>query len=170
MGKPVVIIDRNLNNNNFYSIEIDNFNAVHEGISYLIKNGHKNIYYFSEPQNSLALQNRLKGYIRALADHSISFDRNKILTNQECRTEKVKGGYSLFMKIKDYIKPPIAIFATSDLIAYGAMKATMNSGFEIPKDVSFLGFDNIFLSEYMTPSLTTIKQPKRKMGKVCNWL
>jgi DNA-binding LacI/PurR family transcriptional regulator len=64
------------------------------------------------------------------------------------------------------IEKPAAVFASSDYFTFGAIKAVFDNGFKVPDDISFMGFDNIHLSAYIYPSLTTIKQPKKHMGRV----
>lgn len=161
-----VFIDRIINNKDGYSINIDNFKAVYKGIDYLISKGHRNIYFLSQPMTLPTLRFRLEGYKKALSDNRIKINESKILLNERCKINKMEGGYEIFSNIAECIEKPAAIFGTSDLIVVGAMKAAIEKGFKVPEDISFLGFDNIAPCKYINPSLTTIKQPKKKMGRI----
>jgi DNA-binding LacI/PurR family transcriptional regulator len=62
-------------------------------------------------------------------------------------------------------KPPTAVFCYNDMSAYGAMRAVRDAGLRIPDDISIAGFDDLFLSSYTDPPLTTVRQPKQEMGR-----
>jgi len=68
-------------------------------------------------------------------------------------------------KILKKAELPTAVFAAEDQMALGALKAAFEMKVKIPQDISLIGFDNIVQSRYSTPSLTTVSQPKRKMGR-----
>jgi len=165
-GIPVVVVDRKIADKKVPSVEVDNFKAVYDGIKYLVDNGHKNIYYFTEPITMGTLKDRLNGYREALIDSGIGVNEAKVMINKEFQTKKTQMGYMIMSRLLSKIKIPAAVFATSDLIAFGAMRASLEFGFKVPDEISFLGYDNIFLSEFMNPPLTTIKQPKKNMGRV----
>ena len=61
---------------------------------------------------------------------------------------------------------PTAFFADNDMIALGAMKALQEMGYEIPKDISIIGFDDLPFSEISNPPLTTLRVPKQEMGRL----
>jgi LacI family transcriptional regulator len=72
-------------------------------------------------------------------------------------------------------KPLTAVFAVTDELAIGAMKALSDSGLKVPEDVSVIGLDDIDISAFTTPGLTTVRQPIFEMGKksadlVCEWI
>ena len=79
---------------------------------------------------------------------------------------KKKFGYISMKEILDNIEIPAAIFATSDLIILGCIKAALESNFKIPDQISFLGYDNLFFCDFINPQLTAINHPKKKMGIV----
>ncbi|PQP89941.1 LacI family DNA-binding transcriptional regulator, partial [Paenibacillus sp. AR247] len=78
------------------------------------------------------------------------------------RAEMGEEGFKRLMKLPE---PPTAIFATSDYKAFGAMNAARESGMNIPKDISIIGYDDVKLGEYSYPRLTTVNQNTRKMGQ-----
>ena len=70
----------------------------------------------------------------------------------------------MMLKLMELEKPPTAVFSACDIMAFGAIKAIQEKGKRVPEDISVIGFDDISLSRYMTPSLTTIKQPAVEKG------
>ena len=163
---PIVAVDIKIENGLIPSVEVDNYKAVKEGINYLIGMGHKNIYYFLEPLSLDITKDRLKAYKDCLSDNGINVDSDKIIIDKRLEISKTQVGYDIMKEIIGRIDIPAAVFASSDLIIIGTMKAAIEKGYRIPQDMSFLGFENIFLSEFINPPLTTIKQPKQEMGRV----
>lgn len=164
-GAPIVAIDIKIEDDLIPSVEVDNYRAVKEGIEYLLKMGHKNIYYFSEPLSLGVTIDRLNAYKDCLRENNLEVDENKIILNKGLEINKTQVGYEIMKEKIEYIKAPAAVFATSDLIIIGTMKAAIEKGYKIPDDISFLGNENIFLSEFINPPLTTIKHPKKEMGR-----
>lgn len=165
-GVPILAIDIKIDNKIVPSIGVDNYKAIYDGIEYLINFGHENIYYFSEPLNMKIILERFKAYKDCLKDNNIEFDNSKVFTDKRLEIRKTEMGYVIMNEILQNIKIPAAVFGASDLIIIGAMKATLEKGFNIPDDISFMGYDNIYLCDYLNPPLTTIKQPKKNMGKL----
>ena len=77
----------------------------------------------------------------------------------------VMGGYKAMQQLLQVADRPTAIFAAGDMMAIGAMKAIQEAGLQIPDDISVVGFDDIELSQYVTPSLTTIRQDSQTIGQ-----
>jgi len=163
---PILALDIKIDNGIIPSIEVDNYRGMYSGIKYLIDQGHKNIYYFSEPIISLIGSDRLKAYKDCLKDNKIKFDDTKVFIDKRLEIKKTEVGYEIMSEILESIKMPAAVLGTSDLMIIGAMKAVTKKGLSIPEDISFLGYDNIYLCDYVNPPLTTIKQPKKNMGKL----
>lgn len=165
-GVPIVAVDIKIKDDSIPSVQVNNYNAIKNGIQYLINAGHKNIYYLSEPLILGISKDRLDAYKDCLRDNSISLDENKIILDKGLEIQKTQVGYRIVKELLKVIKPQSAIFATSDLIIIGAMKATVESGYKIPDDISFLGNEDIFLSEFTNPPLSSIRHPKKEMGRV----
>jgi LacI family repressor for deo operon, udp, cdd, tsx, nupC, and nupG len=165
-GIPVVILDRNVENVPISSVEINNQQAVYEAIQYLIDNGHKRIGYISESLKIDTLKKRLEGYKLALNDNDIDYDPEIVFINEKLQAIKVDHGYELMKSVLSSIEEmPTAFFGASDIIAVGAMKAIKEKNLRIPGDISIMGFDDIALSKFTEPPLTTVSQPKLEMGE-----
>jgi len=164
-GIPIVALDAKIKNKMIPSIDTDNYKGAYEGVEYLINMGHKNIYFISEPLFLETTKDRWKAYIDCLKNYNIKLDKSKIIIDEGLKVKKAQIGKEIMDEILKNIEIPAAFFGTSDLIIIGAMKAALEKKISIPDDISFLGYDNIFWCEYTNPPLSTIKQPKKEMGK-----
>lgn len=128
---------------------------------YLIENGHTHIACLSGHLDKTLCIERIQGYKRALAEHDIPFDENNIFEgNFECDTAVEIADRILALPVR-----PTAVFCFNDTMALGMMSRLQQNGIRIPYDISIIGYDNIDLAEYFSPPLTTIHQPKRRVGK-----
>jgi len=128
---------------------------------YLTDRGHKDIACLSGHLNKLACQERIAGFRRAMAESNLEVNDNWILEgNFECDTAVLAADKILAMD-----KKPTAVFCFNDTMALGLMSRLQQKGIRIPEDMSVIGYDNIELAEYFSPPLTTIHQPKRRVGK-----
>lgn len=158
---PAIIVD-NFIGPEYTTIIMDNFDGMRQGIEYLYKLGHRKILHIAGPQTHRSFQERLYAFKLFMGEFP---DTVPLITFTE--EPRVDGGYSA---IKEYFSQnreiPSAIFAGNDLIAIGTIKALRELGFEVPKDISVMGFDDIELSKNFDPPLTTIRVPKRRMGSL----
>ena len=163
---PVVLTSPNNHNKNYakgYSyISIDNKKASYEATKFLIENGHKKIVLMiadSYSEDGLNKE-RLLGFKEALDNYNIKYDENNILEGHYRSDISYKETVNLLQRENDVT----AIFATSDIMAIGCAKAIVDSGKEIGKDISLIGFDGMEISEFYNPPISTIKQPKEVMS------
>jgi len=141
---------------------IDNTVASQLIVSHLISYGHKRIGVISGQEKSDVTQQRLNGYKNALKQHGLQIDERII----EFGVFSVRSGEEITTRLLDRFDDLTALFCMSDELAIGAMRAVRKRGLDIPGDLSITGFDNIEISEYTTPPLTTITQPARRIGKL----
>ncbi len=159
---PIVQIDRKIFDTNYTSIAIDNILSAYKATSYLIDLGHTRIVHITGDMNTQTGQERLEGYKKALRDSDIEVRDDYIF----------QGDYNLRYSQGDLKKlfksdiRPTAIFTAYDLMAVGTYKLIRDCGLTIPEDVSIVGHDNIDLSSLVKPSLTTVSQPKYRMGQL----
>ena len=147
---------------NYSSVGIDNSQSAYEAVNYLIGKGHRNIALILGEANDMGVSWwRLGGYKKALEDNSIEVDEELIMSGDYTSSRA-------YEKVKEILKTRkdiTAIFALSDIMALGAMKAVIDSGLRVPEDISIIGFDGMEESKYYNPSITTVKQPKREMAE-----
>lgn len=160
----VIYIDKCDSTDKIPYIMIDNYKSSYDACSYLINKECKNIYYISQSVLTKPLINRKNGIIDALKDNDLPYSNKVINTNEVCFS-KMEAGY-LAMKYILEIDQPDAIIATSDLVAIGALRFIHEKGLKVPADISIIGFDNIEISKYCIPTLTTISQPMKQMGEL----
>ena len=160
-GLPIVLLDRKLLKSNLCSVTVDNVKGSVDAVEHLIKLGNKTIGFISGPKNSFDNKERLKGYLDTLKNHSIEVNDKYILKGKF--TEE--SGYEA---IRDFLSCnkdiPDAFFSSNDEMAIGAIKAFHEAGIKVPQDVAVVGFDDILLSSYIKPKLTTIRRPMYELG------
>ncbi|KQA39197.1 substrate-binding domain-containing protein [Vibrio cholerae] len=128
---------------------------------YLIECGHKEIGCITGPLIRHQAQMRYEGYKRALAEAGIAMNPDWIVESDfEC-----EGGYQAFEKLYQRGKLPSALFVSNDMMAMGVIQAASQRGLRIPDDLSLIGYDDVHIAKFMTPALTTIHQPKYRLGK-----
>ena len=158
---PVIQCCEQANIDSIPEVRIDDFAAMYDMVTRLIKQGRKNIMYLSNDNILPSTTLRLEGYKQALKDGGIEFDENLILKgnygyrNASLLTEK-------FIKTQ---KPFDAVVCNSDRMAAGAISVIKENGFSIPDDIQVSGFDNIDLCHMVTPSITTVSQDRKTIGK-----
>lgn len=158
---PVVLACEYIPGSDIPSVSIDNESAARKITKHLIELGHTRIAHIMGPSNVVLSQARLNGYTQALRQHGIMED--ELLIQEGDYT--LHSGYLITRKLLSINRIPTAIFAANDEMAIGAMRAIHESGLQVPKDISVVGFDDINISSYVTPSLTTIQQPRYEIGQ-----
>ena len=158
---PVVIGIRYFSEKTIANVTIDNIKATKDITSYMLNLGHKRICYLGGPEGVPIYQDRASGYMEALKERGIPVDHSLIV---HC-TPDVQGGYDAISSLlHDADRKFTAIVASGDIMAIGAIRALNDRGLKIPDDVAISGFDDIAFSALVTPSLTTVRQPKHQIG------
>ncbi len=128
---------------------------------YLISKGHTDIACLSGHYEKAVCKERIIGFNRALAEAGIEMKDDRILEgNFECDTAVIAANRIAAMEDR-----PTAVFCFNDTMALGLISRLQQLGVRVPEDISVIGYDNIELAEYFSPPLTTIHQPKRRVGK-----
>lgn len=153
-----------LHDEDFASVSIDDFAAAYRAVDYLISLGHRRIAALVPSRSDHSVSElRYKGYCAALEDRNISFEDALVAESAGCfeLPEAYEGMGALLDSHVDFT----AVFAASDTVAIGAMKALEDRGLKVPEDVSVIGIDGLIVSEYSNPTLTTLVQPAEEMGR-----
>lgn len=160
---PLVILDNYFDYPNADYILINNVQGAYHATDYLIKYTKHQPGYLHSSYLINNFDERADGFFKALRKNGMSTSRSII----HHLSPSIEGAYA-DMKQLLVQKEPLAdcYFADNDLIALGAMRAFQEYGYEIPKDISIIGFDNMPLCTYAQPSLTTIHVPKEYMGQM----
>lgn len=155
---PLVVIGRPFHTTDVSYIDVDNVNSAYSAVCHLIRLGYKHIGTIAGPGNSTVSLDRKEGYQKALIEWGHDLDESLIAEGDFTEA----GGYSAMQKLLP--ARPDAIFAASDIMAIGAMRAVREAGPSIPDDIAFVGFDDLPLASFPNPQLTTIRQPVLQFG------
>ena len=158
---PAVFVDLDITGENATYVMSDNISGAKKAINYLVELGHKKIGMITGEKMTKPAQDRLIGYKNALADNNIEYQSKWVIEGEFSET----GGYNSMKKIIKLNEHPTAVFCQGDKIAFGAIKAINESEYKVPEDFSIIGFDDIEISSYIEPKLTTVHQNKFDMGK-----
>ena len=140
----------------FYSVDVDNVQAAKMATEHLIQLGHQRIGCITNAKpNFTASADRLRGYQLALKMHDIPFD-DCLLRYGDFDPQ---SGYRAMQGLLSVNPRPTAVFVASDVVAYGAVSALQDAGLSVPNDMAIIGFDDVPLSEFMQPRLSTVHLP-----------
>jgi LacI family transcriptional regulator len=144
----------------FASVETDDVTASFAATKHLLDLGHTRVAFLAGPVAAPSAQERLEGYRRALREANIPPD-DKLIFNAGSTIEE---GEKAALQMLNESPGATAVQAVNDLVAIGAANIFLNQGLRIPQDLSIVGFGNILLSEHFRVPLTTIRQPKLRLG------
>ncbi len=155
---PFVIIGKNPFYKNISYVDLNNVKAGYIGAKYLIEKGHDSIIFFLGKESFTVNHDRAKGFLSACREFGISEALVEYgITNAKIAYKKTK-------KLLEKSNIPRAIFISGDERAQGVYYAVYEKSLRIPEDVAVLSIDNLPISEYFSPSLTTIDQSVDKMA------
>jgi DNA-binding LacI/PurR family transcriptional regulator len=144
----------------FVNVETDDLTASQAITRHLIELGHRRIAFFSGPAAAPSSQERVEGYRRALRDANLAWD-DRLIFNAGGTIEE---GEKAALQMLDESPEATAVQAVNDLVAIGAASVFLNQGLAIPRDLSVAGFGNVLVSEHFRVPLTTVRQPKLRLG------
>lgn len=143
------------------SVDIDNYAGALCATEHLIKSGHRRIATITGPTGLHAVNARLDAYRDALRASGISVDEALVEASSEWGA---RGGREAASRLLDSGVEFTALFAQTDLIAFGAMRELTARGVSVPRDISVIGYDDHPLAEFFNPPLTTVRQPVSDLG------
>ena len=144
-------------------VGVDDRRAAIDAIRHLLSLGHRDIAVITGDMDSASSRKRLEGFRWAMADAGLAVNENWVVFGQY-RPEDGESAARQLMMLKDR---PSAVFCFSDEMAIGCMHALKEQGFNVPSDMSVMGFDGIPFARYAAPPLTTIAQPTERIGAEC---
>jgi LacI family transcriptional regulator len=138
----------------------DNYYIIKDIFSTLFDLGHRRIAFIKGTAHHQHGLLRFKGYRQALREHGISFDPRY----ECCGSYNIPSGYSAMELLLGLAEPPSAVIASNDLMAIGAIRAINDHGLRVPHNISIVGFDDLEISEFLEPSLSSVKVPSWELG------
>ena len=163
MNKPFVTLDDELWNDPASSVHVNHFEGGYAATEYLLRIGRKRVAYVSEPLAMEAIKERLAGYKKAHEDNGLPVDKSLVITAHSVY-DKFQMGMELGRKIVE--RNPDGIFAASDVLAFGVLRALSEAGKRVPEDIALVGYDDVPMAKVATPALSTIAQPVNKMVEI----
>lgn len=152
---PMIVLDRDVHLSDTDVLLVDNFQGGYQAAKYLIGLGHTRIGCITGPSILTPSADRVKGYQAALEEVGIPVNPDYIVAGDF----QVSGGEQGMRDLLNLNPPPTAVFSCNDLMAIGAMRQIREAQLSVPDDISLIGFDDIALTSYISPQLTTIAQP-----------
>lgn len=158
---PIVLVDSYATERRYDSVVTDNTGGAADAVTHLLHHGHSRIAVVgTEPDSFPSIRQRRQGYLNTLADHGIQDAYCADSFYIEDAAESATTG--LLQRHPEVT----ALFCANDVVAVGAMRAAQALGCRVPDDLSIVGFDNISLTSYLHPPLTTMDVDKISMGRL----
>jgi LacI family transcriptional regulator len=159
-GFPIVCLDRDVDSTSVPLVQVDNRLGAHLATRHLLDLGHVQIAHVEGAPELRISHERVEGYLGAFRSLGLEPDPGRRAVG--AFTEE--GGYEATRELLGRIDFT-AVFAANDLSAIGVISALVESGRRVPDDVSVVGFDDLRLSRFTTPPLTTVHQPAREIAR-----
>jgi DNA-binding LacI/PurR family transcriptional regulator len=160
-GIPIVAVDNQTIEDYQYSISHDHYYGSCQLSEHLLNMGHSKIAYLGNPRSTRVNRERQKGFLDTLTQANLPVPSEYVFNGPNGRLDGGEAGADYFLTLAE---PPTAIVCFNDLMAIGFMHRYRESNLSIPKNCSIVGFDNIAISAYLVPPLTTFEQPKYELG------
>jgi len=142
------------------NVRADSYNGARAATEHLIELGHRRIGFVSGAVESSQAYERLRSYRDTMAQHNL-LDSGLVRPGNFTQ----RRGFEAAGELLDLPRPPTAIFAASDVTAFGVMDAVKDRGLRIPEDISVVGFDDVAAAGQSHPALTTVRHPVTEMGE-----
>jgi len=158
---PMVAVNEPLPDSTVPFVGVDNFEGARIAVEHLISQGHKRVSFVGRSPGREVNRLREEGYRKALAGAGLTVDP-RLIIDGDGTTESGRAAAEL-MFVRDAL--PTAFFCVNDATALGVIIALNARHYDLPRQFSVMGFDDISFSSFVTPSLTTMKQPRHRIGE-----
>ena len=161
-GVPAVLVGRPAEPVPASYVDADNRGGAGKAVEHLVRRGRRRIATITGPLDMGVGLDRLEGYRDGLAAAGLAVDEDLVETGDFTG----EGGAAAMARLLARPGPPVdAVFAASDLMAAGALRALRAAGRRVPEDVAVVGFEDSAVARYAQPPLTTVRQPIEEMGR-----
>lgn len=160
-GVPTVLVDRGDPDLALDTVRVDNISAARAAVEYLLRLGHRRVAIISGLTTGVPTRaGRVKGYQQALEAAGIALRPEY---EQVCATS-IENGWQAAQNLLDLPEPPTALFAANTFLALGALQLIREREIQVPRDLSFLIFDDPEWSRIANPPITAVAQPTHRLG------
>jgi LacI family transcriptional regulator len=160
---PFVLLDRPFPHLRANFVGADDFAGGKLATEHLIALGRRRLAYIGSPDLSPAAE-RFRGFRIALRDHDIDLREELVPSHPNVDALGDNAGYEMMQLLLRRRPRPDGVFCHNDVVAIGAMKATLDAGLAIPKEIAFVGFDNVRYAKYLQIPLTSVDQSTSQLG------
>lgn len=161
---PVIMVDRYFPELNSDYVISDNFRGAYEAVTHLIKLGHRRMGYITGQEYLTSVCDRLKGYKKALQDYDIDYQEELVKKVISRSTLSIEKSYKA---TKELLKEePTAIFTYNEIATIGALKAIKEKGIDVPRELAFVGFDEVAVASHIFMPLTVVMQQTYRIGEI----
>ena len=161
LDAPMVLLNNQHPSELAHSVSIDNIDGGYQVTEHLIQLGHKNIAYIGDESGLHSDQERCSGFENAMKEAAIPVRADLVVRGDG----KQAGGRQRAAELLALVQPPSAIFCYNDMTALGAIEEVVAKDWLVGREVSVVGFDDLFFAASLQPPLTTFRQPKKELGK-----
>jgi len=161
---PFVLLDRAFPHLRANFVGTDDYAGGKLATEHLLELGRKRLAYIGSPDLSPAAD-RFRGFRNSLQDHGVEVREKFIIPSGTANDPGDNAGYEMMQLLLRGKPRPNGVFCHNDVIAIGAMKATLDAGLSVPGDIAFVGFDNVRYSKYLHIPLTSIDQSTEQLGE-----
>ena len=158
---PVVFVGARAHGEGISSVCLDDEKVAYEATRHLISLGHTGIAMVTGPMEEDCSQDRTEGYRRALTEAGIPFDESMIVEGDWSAT----SGQDALLSFVEQGRAPTAVFAQNDRMAMGVLRAARDVNLKVPSQLAVIGVDDMPLSSYFDPPLTTMQQDMPRIGR-----
>lgn len=159
---PLVLLDRTSSAIPCSKVLIDEQKAGYKAVMHLLRNGAQNILYLGASNWQLNYRKRFNGYVQALHKYEKPEEKRLI---RHCQSNQIGEGFEQALEALQQNPDIDAVFASTDFLAFGALKAIKHLGKRVPEDIALFGFSNWFIDDYTEPSISSVKQHSIRMGE-----
>ena len=161
--QPIVSLAYPLSGPRVLNVDVDNVDGAYQAVSYLVGLGHRRIGMIAGPMGWKATEERIEGARRALAGCGQNLGDSWVIHSEDWTLEAGHGAARELLARHGDLS---AFFCHNDWLALGALRALYERGLSVPEDVSIIGYDDLPMCLYMTPSLSSVWQPRTGLGQL----
>ena len=157
---PIVFMDVGQMGPRMSHVSIDYGNGIRQAVDHVVGLGHRQVALITGPLELHSARTRRQAFVDGMRHHKLTPERKMIREG----THTAEGGQKAMGELLRLSKPPTAVVCSNDWTAIGALHAILAAGLRVPEDVSIVGFDDIPLTRYTNPALTTVRMSARDVG------
>jgi DNA-binding LacI/PurR family transcriptional regulator len=158
---PIVFLDLGSVHARISNISVDYKQGIREAAKHLFHLGHRRIGFISGPLELRSVQIRRSAFLECMEEYGVPYDVQLVREGNY----RIEGGQLAMSSLLQLQNPLTAVMTSNDLSAIGAMRAIHRKGLRVPEDISVVGFDDIDLSQYTHPPLTTVRLSRSELGE-----